>query len=122
MSNEYPDEFHEMRCETAPGVQARRYRLLAVEYDKDKRPTHMATVEILDCPDGMTPTKFIDPKFLPMTPAEQFDFIFAAEEKAGPPSVIEYEITVRRITPSPGSIPGDHNHWGLDFGDWRDSR
>lgn len=102
--------------QTSPGVQVRRYRLSCIGPMVPGKFGHTATLEVVDPEPGRVPIKEIDCNFLPISPREVFyymeDEAGRAEdrirfEKAGvkvPSDAIEYEITVRRVEPTPGFV------------------
>lgn len=108
--------FDDLANETSPGVQTRRYRLLSVGPMVPGKFGHTAIVQVVNCEPGLVPIKEIDANFLPISPREVFyymeDEAGRAEdrirlEKAGiglPSEEIEYEITVRRVEPTPGFV------------------
>jgi hypothetical protein len=127
------DDRNRMQNQSAPGVQSHRYRL--VDFVDFPRPgggvdevCRLAVVEVLD-DEGVVPIRHLESMFLPMTPDELFDFLGAKHlnevredwirdgvpPQAGnrpipnqqpyPPHALEYEITIRRITPAPGTAP-----------------
>lgn len=107
----------EMQNETSSGVQTRRYRLVKIaDHDIDNpgpssESSQLAKLELVQEGDRLVRFKWIDSNFLPTTAKERFAFmedigaIFRSDHRSigeEIAEVIEFEITVKRVQPTPG--------------------